>query len=300
MGRRQSYKKSFMPPADVEHWWHKVQPDLQTYTPEWLSEKRHPSLLCSQYLNLFFQHYFKNPIASHLKAGALCADLPSELPQELKPWNNYLFRGVKVAVNRTLLNWYQGHYPLELFFYVPEPLEVLTQQAQGKRCVSCILSLPREGYVHGDRDPWSFLIHDLLHADQFYFQNQSQKEQQLLCYLFLLGYQFQIWQPLWTMQPESQAQLEYVFSDMNSHPIHILKVLKSILIHYRYFEIWSEQFLSLAPNLIQHWWPEFIKLNTPEENSHSHRQLMLGLHKSSHSISEFQQNADLKLTAVTL
>lgn len=276
MGRRHSYKKNFMPPEQVSYWWPKILPELQNYHTKWQSQSSHPSLLCAQYLNIFFHHFYQKPISSHYTTNVKLAQLPTELDV----WNKNLFRGVKAAVNRTLINWYLDLYPLELYFHIPEPLEVLKQQAQGKRCVSCLLTLPDQGYVLGDRDPWSFLIHDLIHADQFYFQNKSQKEQQLLCYLFLLGYQLEIWQPLWQSHPQAQPELEYIFSDMNSHPIHILKTLKSILVRYQYLDNWSTPLISKAPEMIQAWWLDFLDLNTKQESSLTHKNIMIHLQNS--------------------
>lgn len=279
MGRKNSYKKNFIPPEAVPFWWNKVNPEFECYLQNWKTQKLHPSLLCSQYLNTFLKKFYSKPISSHYKSARITNSVSHDLPKELLLWDQYLFRGVKAGVNRTLLSWFNGQYPLELFFYVPEPLEVLKQQALGKRCVSCILTLPTEHYVQGDRDPWSFLIHDLIHADQFYFQNSSLKEQQVLCYFFLECYQNQLWQPLWSANPDARSDFEYIFSDMNSHPVHMLKVLKSNLVRYNYLDKWSKECNSLISHLIQPWWHEFLKLNTTEENSNTHQELMMQLMK---------------------
>jgi hypothetical protein len=82
--------------------------------------------------------------------------------------------------------------------------------------------------MHEGRDAYSFILHDLIHADHF-FGKPEWREGQIEFYKRCLT--------LWRL-PEFQDQLaqdsllreqfEYAYSDMNSHPQHLNQYLQSI------------------------------------------------------------------------
>ena len=66
-------------------------------------------------------------------------------------------------------------------FRIPRPEEVLNQQKQGRRCVTVILDPEKaKKFILGERDALGFTMHDLIHADHFYHNNQ--------CYQGQLGF----------------------------------------------------------------------------------------------------------------
>jgi len=143
--------------------------------------------------------------------------------------NHRAFRATPEAVHRTLLNWEEGHYPLILMERIPSVQEVLAQQVQGRRCVTL---LTREDqlarFVLGERDPLGFGMHDLIHADHFFHNNQLRQGQ--------IGFYRQLKTLLdagafspWLAREGFEERLEYLAADMNSHPLHLWKCLKAIL-----------------------------------------------------------------------
>lgn len=147
----------------------------------------------------------------------------------LETFEYFVLRGLPLSINRSLLGWARGRYPLQLFLEVPSIDQVLGLQSQGIRCVTVLLR-PSElsQYVLQERDPVSFTLHDLIHADHF-FRDARQAQVQI---------GFSRWlSELWTHQSlrdELQSstkfsqQFEYACADMNSHGAHLVKYLKAI------------------------------------------------------------------------
>jgi hypothetical protein len=151
----------------------------------------------------------------------------------------FSLKSTPLAVNRSILEWHKGHYALELMFRIPRPHEVLQQQKFGRRCVTTVTDERISKYILGERDSLSFTMHDLIHADHFFFHNDSY-EGQLGFYGLLdrtIGY--------FNLSNESFAdEFEYVIADMNAYPIHLMKCLKSAMIHYfneDYFRGWLSE-----------------------------------------------------------
>lgn len=138
------------------------------------------------------------------------------------------FRATPLPVNRAILSWSQGEYDLVLMDRIPSVQEVLEQQVQGKRCVTLFHQLPRlSALVLGERDPLSFGLHDLIHADHFFHANYEKTGQ--------IGFYRIIHQIFHSsllddfMQIEGfEGRLEYLMADMNSHPLHLWKCFKAI------------------------------------------------------------------------
>ncbi len=169
-------------------------------------------------------------------------NIKKRLPETLgELFSGFALRSTPETVNRSLLSWSAKTYPLILMFHIPQPSEVLAQQKMGKRCVT-IVTKDLNKYVLGERDPLSFTMHDLIHADHFYHDNICY-EGQLSLYWFLdhclsEGY----FDELMT-NADFKWELEYLISDMNAYAIHSLKCLKAALIHYHpdkemFFEKW--------------------------------------------------------------
>jgi|SRR5690554_838388 len=159
--------------------------------------------------------------------------------------NNFAFKSTPRSVNRALLHFSTGKYPLELMFHIPTPLEVLKQQKSGRRCLSLIIKEDQmKEYILGERDYLSFCLHDLIHADHFYHSNLSYHGQ--------LGLYNLLWQEIekgtfgkLLHNKDFQREFEYIISDMNAYPIHLLKCLKSAITFYSnqdLFDEWAARF----------------------------------------------------------
>lgn len=175
-------------------------------------------------------------------------------------FNHFALKSIPLAVNRSLLGWGQGEYRLRLFFHIPTPKEVLKQQVLGERCVT-VLTKENEiaKYVLGERDHLGFTLHDLIHADHFFRDNEHHKGQIEFYRLLKHGVESGAFQGA-LEDKEFEREFEYLISDMNAYPVHLMKCLKSALIHYSptgkdYFEEWisrhdfSDEFKSSLKNL---------------------------------------------------
>lgn len=136
------------------------------------------------------------------------------------------------TVNRSVLNWSIGSYELEMMFHIPRPSEVLHQQKQGRRCVTIIIDQRRASkFILGERDSLGFTMHDLIHADHFYHNNE--------CFQGQLGF-YGLLDSCMTQKhfsehlenPAFENEFEYLIADMNAYAIHLMKCLKSALTHY--------------------------------------------------------------------
>lgn len=153
-------------------------------------------------------------------------------------FENFALKSTPLTVNRAILEWASGNYGLELMFRIPSPSEVLKQQKQGRRCVTALIDQRIAKYILGERDALSFTMHDLIHADHFYHHNE--------CYRGQLGFYGLLDKTIhyFDLSNEKFAQeFEYLIADMNAYAIHLLKCLKSAMLHYfnqDYFNQWLE------------------------------------------------------------
>jgi hypothetical protein len=156
----------------------------------------------------------------------------------------FAFRSTPLSVNRSLLEWSNGVYGLELMFKIPGPWEVLNQQKLGQRCVSIILDQQRASrLILGERDALGFTMHDLIHADHFYHNNSCYQGQ-----LGLYGFLYFCMREGHFQELKDnhgfQKEFEYLIADMNAYAIHLLKCLKSAIIYYHplkeeFFNKWT-------------------------------------------------------------
>lgn len=131
-------------------------------------------------------------------------------------------------INNCMVHWAIGARPFHLMTYIPTPIEVLHQQAQGERVVTLFTTLEELSRPHTSkltymagmpehaRDPLEFLLHDLKHMEHFtdpaifheqigLFASISRINHGKVKTFFVheLGYSKDLWH-----------ELEYVISDM--------------------------------------------------------------------------------------
>ena len=231
------------------------------YPGNWLGAKR-PSLGISHQLNISlsdfdFEPNIKKRLANVKNLGEL--------------FNNFALKSTPEAVNRAMLSWSNGSYPLELMFRIPNPREVLEQQKNGRRCLTVLI---HDEYLFG-RDYLSFTMHDLIHADHFYHNNESYQGQLGFYGLLHKSLCAGFFRELMSV-PGFQAEFEYLISDMNAYAIHLMKCLKSAMIHYGSKEIF-ERWVSDSPVK-----SSLLLLNSKSYDPHAHDHLILNW------LSEFQ------------
>lgn len=159
-----------------------------------------------------------------------------KIPAKLKPnltikaaLNVCRIKPLPEAALRSLYRLTDSNYSVKILNYVPTPYELLNVQTNGYRVISFNEDhkmWPIEFY--GERDFLSFILHDLIHADHF-LNNEFYKKGQLGFYKIVQS----IWHnnSLQTMMLSCEFKMgfEYIISDMNAHPMHLVKTLKALL-----------------------------------------------------------------------
>lgn len=133
------------------------------------------------------------------------------------------------AAANALYHFYLGQYPIEVLCYEPEPLELLQFQIQGKRILTFHPKI--EDWPHlkyGERDPLSFWLHDLIHAEHFFSDPQDRAGQ---IGFYRLIHEILTHKILDTilLNDEFNKAFSYLMSDMNAHPLHLVKTLRAYL-----------------------------------------------------------------------
>lgn len=151
-----------------------------------------------------------------------------ETQKLLQLFNTQSLRGLPLTAQRGLMKWINKEYPLVFFEHLPTPMEVLELQCQGKRCISYFKNSTDFIKIYSGRDYLSFLIHDLTHADLFFLEPSLTKEMtETFCWI-LKGIQNKtIPHPEDLDNATMKSELEYIISDMNTHPQHIKQSLSS-------------------------------------------------------------------------
>ncbi|MCF8059258.1 MAG: hypothetical protein K9K67_08180 [Bacteriovoracaceae bacterium] len=160
---------------------------------------------------------------------------------------NYLeftrFKRIKSKVSRALAKWTLGEWQLELLQHVPSVYEVLSLQASSRRCVTLYCDPDRwNGPKLNKENALHFLVHDLEHAVQFfdYFHDEQVDLNRKLLSLYDEGHFADI------RSPELKERLDYLLSDMNTHPNHSIQYLKAIWIDH--FKVTSTSSLDSLVN----------------------------------------------------
>lgn len=160
--------------------------------------------------------------------------LPLESPLSfLTTFCSRSWRSVPFSVQRSLTAWSHGLYPLQLLTTIPTAHEVLHMQARGRRCVSMLIA-PKEitDFVGEGRDVLGFLIHDLIHADHFFYDPRKAQAQIEFCKKLLTVIEFDFIQEMLGQDDKFKEEFHYLMSDMNSVPLHLLKTLKALLLGF--------------------------------------------------------------------
>lgn len=143
-------------------------------------------------------------------------------------FQEYFFRGIALDSHEGLVGWLEGRYPLVLTNEIPTPHEMLNIQCDGKRIVT-LLPRPDQQSKHYGRhkSACAFTLHDLEHAHKFFGDEGCHRGQ----VRFFRGLRLAL--PMlqkWTNDEVFVRDLNYLMSDMNSHPVHLVKFLKAIVL----------------------------------------------------------------------
>ncbi len=177
--------------------------------------------------------FWKISCSENLPLGDYQKRLDQKIPLRLF-LDKVRFRGIPDSAQIALTRWLDHQYPLTLLFHIPSTSEVFELQKKGGRCISFLKQYSELIQYHHDRDAISFIVHDLIHAHEFYALPERAR-QQIGFYHWLDGIQH--CPALLKLQTESdkfRQCWEYVLSDMNSYCGHLLKTLNAAFtIHAR-------------------------------------------------------------------
>ncbi|MBK9295230.1 MAG: hypothetical protein IPM57_12465 [Oligoflexia bacterium] len=219
------YKKNYIEEANLGPIAQKLKPRLEALRASWRENK----ISNAEYVAQFILNWHQAVMGKNSKGSRhnlFSNEVVTALEPGLQFFAQHTLKAVPIAVNRSLVFWAQGKYPLELFERPLEVMEVLEMQTQGKRCVSVITN--SENYILGERDPLSFVIHDLIHADHF-FTNDEQAQGQIrfskICWQ--LSHMAEFEELL--KDEQFKKDFDYVSADMNSHEAHLHQTLEAII-----------------------------------------------------------------------
>lgn len=273
--RRGRYRKNWLTPAECKTWAPAFRPHLHLLLQERSTANWSQAEFVARYLELGFTvagllqkgSHWQAPLALQISDGPLAL------------WSHTLFRGLPLSVNRSLLAWHHGLFPLHLCEHAPSTEEVLHWQTQSERCVTCVTDEQAlSSYILGERDPLSFVLHDLIHADHF-FQDPLMAQVQVGFSRLMFDLTSQpLIQSLRCEDPIFCREFDYGATDMNSHGAHLLKYLKAVIVfalerrgHSSASSLLIEILTAVQiPELIQSC---FLRLNTPDETVEDFQEL---------------------------
>lgn len=150
--------------------------------------------------------------------------------------NSFNLHSVPQSARYSLANWYlEENFKLVLFLNkIPTPRDVLEMQANAQRCVTVIYDR-LDRLVLGERDPLSFMLHDLVHAYKMFHNEYLLKGQigfsKAISILLNDEIGSRLINELNENDKEFAHQFDYLISDMNSHWKHLFHYFKATLIN---------------------------------------------------------------------
>lgn len=204
--------------------------DLEKFQKNTLLSKEHPIAPLDKPYDIFLKLKIFWPVklSKNLTWGDFLASV------RLKP--------LPQVAHQALLACWQNKYPLKILNYEPSPLELLSFQCQGIRILTFeenFLKWPQKLYGH--RDPLSFWLHDFIHAEHFFKQPEFLQLQIGFYRWVYEAYAAGFFSTLLEHSPAFEKEFHYLISDMNSHPLHLVKTLRALLeIHAPESLLWTQ------------------------------------------------------------
>lgn len=174
----------------------------------------------------------------------------------------YQFKGVREDSQQGLHGWLRGIYPLHLRHDIPAPLEMLEAQCEGERFVTLLADKEAQFRPIGRHaGAFEFLLHDLEHANKFFGNEKCFRGQVVFFRHMREALNSGLLNDL-TSDERFAKDLAYLISDMNSHPLHLFKYMKAIILEV--FKRWgadANEFDELFSSLLDHWrWEKEFRL----------------------------------------
>lgn len=231
-----------------------MKPPVSPALSRLLTEAAHVSAsehaeLCARFviLSLYAKHgprWLSSPAPERKESGPLPKGrwhLPVEVTERqrvrlegcetlLDVVRGFQLKGVALDSRLGLVGWMEARYPLDLRFDIPAPHEMLAHQCRGRRFVTFrnseeLLFEP----IGRHRGALEFLLHDLEHAHKFFGDPHLQQGQIAFFRKLTQALEARIFSGL-LAEAKFEADFHYLMSDMNSHPLHLWKYLKAIVL----------------------------------------------------------------------
>jgi hypothetical protein len=189
--------------------------------------------------------------------------------------NSFNLHSVPQSARFSLASWYlEDNFKLVLFVNkIPTPREVLEMQANAQRCVTIIFDR-LDRLVLGERDPLSFMLHDLVHAYKMFHNEYLLKGQigfsKAISNLLNDVTGAKLINELNESNKDFAHQFDYLISDMNSHWKHLFHYFKATLINA--FKAKYKLTTDLSGQSLEHFERTFeaildiLKMNESEKN----------------------------------
>lgn len=142
---------------------------------------------------------------------------------------HYRYLRICADIPGALRAWLQDDWPLRLTERIPDPREVLRLQAEGIRPVT-LIGFPRaaQSILH-KANGQDFLVHDLAHAWKFLHDPRQYRLQSRFFQWLQRALESGLFDE-WLTDAAFAGQMDYLISDMNTHPVHGLKFLHAAAI----------------------------------------------------------------------
>lgn len=143
--------------------------------------------------------------------------------------NLYRIKPLPESALRSLFKLGFKNYPLVITADEPTPFELFKIQIGGQRVITF-----NENYeqwpskLYGQRDPLSFILHDLIHADHF-LKDEKLHQSQIGFYKLMDKVKTDSELEKLFLNEKFKLGFEYIISDMNAHPVHLFQTLRALL-----------------------------------------------------------------------
>jgi hypothetical protein len=185
---------------------------------------------------------------NRISISELFAGTEITIPPKLHPMmnlfdllNSQRIKAVPEPCFRSLVHMVDGTYPLDIVKGEIEPLQLLQIQINGRRVVAFNENIIEWTHkLYSGRDHLGFILHDLIHADHFFHHPEHQKGQLGFYKLAEVILKDSNLKNLMNSE-KFRTGFEYIISDMNSHPVHLLKTLHALVFAELHHDQTSEQ-----------------------------------------------------------
>jgi hypothetical protein len=142
---------------------------------------------------------------------------------------SYRLRSCPLGAHAIFYKWFKKEVDLVVTEQLPTSVDVLNLQCEGSRFVTLVTDPELFISEIEGRDPLSFLLHDLVHADKFFSKFLLSHDQVNYFIELKARYQSGEFNEL-LKQQEFNKKFDYLISDMNSHPEHMKAYLNHIIL----------------------------------------------------------------------